>query len=107
MGLLAIHGEIELPVAHDAGLHTSMRQLAEALSERFDNVRVEGAHIKASAGWRALVYRGPRTHPMLPFDRLRITIADGVPARLRFEASIKMQVLFAAYFAVALGNLDR
>ena len=105
MGLLAIHGEIEVPAAPDVCLHTSVRYLAEALSKRFDNVRVDGAHIQASAGWKALVFRGPRTHPMLPFDRLRITIAAGVPARLRFETSIKMQVLLTAYLAVGPGLL--
>jgi hypothetical protein len=103
MSLLWVRGMVEAPSSHSAG-QAALKSLVGALSVRFDRVQTQERSITASASsLRTLVMRGPRSHPMLAFDRVHVELVDGSPKRLSFALSIKMQVVIYSYVAIGGG----
>ncbi|MFL6743795.1 MAG: hypothetical protein ACJ8E3_07555 [Sphingomicrobium sp.] len=103
---ISIYGVLTLAAGSSDDADRRLRQLAAALGERFDRVHVAGDAVSASTSWRALVFRGRRTHPMLPFDEARVVVTrDGSIPKLHYQLSIKGQVLAYTWLGLAAGVL--
>lgn len=103
MSLFTVTGVVVAPGRSPATI-MSLQALAVALRERFDIVQVSDRSVEAAASsLTALTFRGRRTHPMIPFERVRLQLDSGNPQQLAFTLNFKMQVVIAVFCALGVG----
>jgi hypothetical protein len=90
MSLFTVTGVVVAPGRSPSDV-VSLEALEVALRERFDFVEVGERSVEAAASsLTALTFRGRRTHPMLPFERVRLELDGGNPGKLAFTLNFKM-----------------
>lgn len=104
--MLSLTGEIQLDRRSDAEVRAIELQLSSALQERFTRVQVADDAITASGNLLDLVFRGSRTHPMLPFNAARFQFAaDDQAYSLRYSLDLKFFIVGFIYLGLASGLL--
>ena len=93
--MLSLKGELKLGNGRRDGADACLRRLTLALGERYTEVHTYGDAVSARARGFDIVGRGPRTHPMLPFEAAKLqmqTVENR--SQLAYSLSRKMQLLF-------------
>lgn len=104
LNMFALKGMMLLDIASQEDADACRKRLAASLLERFSEVRMTNGTLIARTHGTDVVLRGPRTHPMLPFDagHFCLTWKDS-RSELEYELSRTYHLVFFALLTLGAG----